>query len=841
MQQVTHLIDFFIPTHYQLALDIDRQQRHFAGQVRITGETTQADTPIKLHVKDLTITSATIDGQPASVEHNEDEISLHLPTLSADTHTITLAYEAAITDSLHGLYPCYYQHDGAKKELLMTQFESHHAREVFPCVDEPAAKATFDITVTTEPGITVLSNMPVQSQQEADGRLITTFTQTPRMSTYLVALVMGELQHITGQTKDGVEVSVWATPAQAPASLDFALEHAIRSIEFFNEYFDTPYPLPKSDHVAVPDFSSGAMENWGLITYRESALLADPTTTTIADKQYIATVISHELSHQWFGNLVTMKWWDNLWLNESFANMMEYLAVDAIHPEWHVWTDFCNHEGALAFGRDAIDGVQPVQTAVHHPDEISTLFDGAIVYAKGGRLLYMLMHWLGEAAFRTGLQAYFDTHAYGNAEGDDLWHALSQASGRDVAALMNHWIRTPGYPVVTASHSGSQLMLEQQRFFIGPHAADDTTWQIPLHSSSPAIPALLTTQRTVVECSLDEPLLLNHGNVSHFITQYDDILLERLLGQVRRGELSVVDRSLLLTQQLLLARSDRVSSASLLTLLDAYRNETDEHVWSVMSSVVAHLKLFVEPHSAAEQALRQFVGQLAQQSYDRLGWSARPGEPENDTRLRSTIIAHMLYSEQPAVIAEAQRRYAAGGLLALDSELRSLIASSVVRHSQQPQPLIDELLAHYRATASSDLRQDIASAVTSTRDAASIRKLLALMMDTETVRTQDTVFWFVYLLRNRDARDATWQWLQDNWQWIEEHFGSDKSFDYFPRYAGNILASRQQLSEYQRFFTPLRKEPALTRVIDMGITDITARVELIERDSPAVVAALTKV
>ena len=260
-----------------------------------------------------------------------------------------------------------------------------------------------------------------------------------------------------------------------------------------------------------------------------------------------------------------------------------------------------------------------------------------------------------------------------------------------------------------------------------------------------------------------------------------------------------------------------------------------------MSSVIAHLKLFVEPHSAAEQALRQFVGQLAQQSYDRLGWSACPGEPENDTKLRSTIIAHMLYSEQPAVIAEAQQRYAAGGLSALDSELRSLIASSVVRHSQQPQPLIDELLAHYRATASSDLRQDIASAVTSTRDAASIHKLLTLMMDTETVRTQDTVFWFVYLLRNRDARDATWQWLQDNWPWIEQHFGSDKSFDYFPRYAGNILASRQQLSEYQRFFAPLRNEPALTRVIDMGITDITARVELIERDGPAVVAALTKV
>src|SRR5690606_2848949 len=252
---------------------------------------------------------------------------------------------------------------------------------------------------------------------------------------------------------------------QPAASLDFALDIATRTIDFFENYFDTPYPLPKSDHVALPDFSSGAMENWGLVTYREIALLDDPTTTSVSSKHYIATVIAHQLSHQWFGNLLTMKWWNNLWLNESFAALMEYIAVDALHPEWNVWLDFATMESIMALRRDSLDGVQAVQVDVNHPDEISTLFDGAIVYAKGARLLRMLQHYIGHEAFQAGLKAYFATYKYGNTEGDDLWNALAGASGKDIAGFMNTWISQSGYPVVQVSQNGNDVALTQQQFF----------------------------------------------------------------------------------------------------------------------------------------------------------------------------------------------------------------------------------------------------------------------------------------------------------------------------------------------------------------------------------------
>ncbi len=841
MQQIPRLIHSFSPDHYQLSLDIDRTQRHFSGRVVIIGQVQDQHQHIHLHTKDLTIEHVYVDNKPARYTNGaNDELSIALPTeVTTNYHTITIEYYGKITNSLHGLYPCHYQHDGEKKELLMTQFESHHAREMFPCIDEPEAKATFDVTVTTETGVTILGNMPVKSQRTDSNKQTVTFERTPRMSTYLLALVIGELQHKTAFTNNGTKVSVWATPAQSPASLDFALDHAVKSIEFFNDYFDTPYPLPKSDHVAVPDFSSGAMENWGLVTYRESALLADPNTATIGDRQYIATVISHELSHQWFGNLVTMRWWNNLWLNESFANMMEYLAVDAIHPEWNMWDQFCNNEGALAFGRDAIDGVQPVQTDVYHPDEISTLFDGAIVYAKGGRLLYMMLRWIGTAAFRRGLKDYFTKYAYTNAEGNDLWQALGQASGLDVAGLMNEWINTPGYPVVYIERHKSDVTLHQRRFFVGPHHDDAMVWRIPLHAADPNLPDILEkTEQTIKDIPSQANLQLNCNNVSHFITHYDTSTLRSLSNKIANGTLSVADRSLLLSQQLLLARGGMVSSASLVDLLGSYINETNEQVWNNVARTLAYLRLFVETDSRAERALRNLAGNIARANFIRLGWDSIAGESENDTKLRSTVIAQMIYSEDESAINEAKQRFATQNFAEIDSELRSIIASAAIRYSDDPQKDIDTLLELYRSTASPDLRQDITAAVTSTRRPDSIKHIISLLTDTEIIRSQDTLFWFVDLLRNRFARDTTWRWLQDSWQWIIQQYGSDKSFDYFPRYAGNILATRTQLDEYRDFFTPLRDDPALTRVIDMGITDITARVELIERDQAAVTTKL---
>jgi len=835
MTTVSRLIDFFVPEHYDLTLDIDGPQRGFAGTVTITGQSTGDDQAIKLHAKDLTITSATIDGQQATHELGDnDELSLTVDGLVAGQHDVRVSFTGTITDHMHGLYPCYYEHDGVKKELFATQFESHHAREAFPCIDEPAAKATFDLHLTTETGVTVLGNMPVKTQAEDGGRLATTFDTTPRMSTYLLAFVIGELHSKSGKTKSGVEVNIWATPAQPAASLDFALDIATRSIDFYDDYFDTPYPLPKSDHVALPDFSSGAMENWGLITYRETCLLADPANTSIASRHYIATVIAHELAHQWFGNLVTMAWWNDLWLNESFANLMEYVAVDALEPDWNIWLDYVTNEPVVALRRDAIDGVQPVQVEVNHPDEISTLFDGAIVYAKGGRLLRMIQQYVGHDAFRAGLKAYFAAHAYGNTIGNDLWDALETASGKRVKDIMNTWISQPGYPVVSLERTGDELTLSQQQFFVGPHVASSRLWPIPLGGNSNALPELLSEQSVTVDET--SPVQLNQGDGAHYITHYDSKSRDALIAKIADGTLDPIARVQLLDEATLLARGGVLSSDQLIPLIKAYQHETLESVWSMIGGGLAELRKFVEQDKDAETKLRQLSAWMAHDEYERLGWDEKPGEPEEDTKLRSGMIALTLYGEVPEALAKAKDIYETTPLEQINPELRALVISSVVRYGDGQ--LVDTLLDTYAKTQSGDLRADICVGITSTRVPEKISLLLDSMKNADIIKPQDVFRWFVYLVRGRDSRVLAWQWVRDNWDWVEATFAGDKSYDDFPRYSASGLVTRQQLDEYKAFFGPLQSVPALRRTITMGISEIEGRVALIERDGKAVRAAL---
>jgi aminopeptidase N len=837
MHTVSRLIDHFRPTHYNLSLNLQRTERVFSGIVTIEGLSTEGAKTVSVHSKDLSIESINLDGKTATWWNGvNDELHIDRPETAEATHIITIAFSGTITDAMHGLYPCYYEHDGIKKELLATQFESHHAREVFPCVDEPEAKATFDVTLTTENNITVLGNMPVRNQSSEDERLVTSFERTPRMSTYLLAWVTGELHRKTAQTKDGVEVNVWATPAQPASSLDFALDIATRSIEFYNDYFGVPYPLPKSDHIALPDFSSGAMENWGLITYREVALLADPNTTSISSKHYIATVIAHELAHQWFGNLVTMRWWNNLWLNESFATLMEYVAVDALQPEWNIWLDFSTYEGIVALKRDAIEGVQAVQVDVNHPDEISTLFDGAIVYAKGARLLRMLQYYIGHDSFQSGLRTYFTRHAYQNTEADDLWEALGSASGKDITRFMNTWISTSGYPVLSVTQEGDTVRLSQQQFFVGPHQPSDKLWPIPLGSTCSEMPSILDQQSLEVHREHTTTLRFNTADAAHFITNYSPELLGRLVEEVRAGTLDTVNRVQLLHEQTLLARSDSGNSALLIPLLDAYRKETKEAVWDIVSLTIAELKKFVEG-TDEEPQLRKLAGDIARPMYERLGWSPKENEPEEDSKLRATIIGTMLYSEDPSVISEAVRQYESTDLTQLNPELRSLIIGAVVRHCHSPE-LIDDLLNAHKSSSSAELQLDIVSGLTSSKDPATLSRLLGLIKDESVVRHQDVVRWYTGILRNRDGRALAWNWLRDNWDWIEETFKGDKSYDDYPRYTASGLVSRQQLDEYVTFFNKLKEIPSLTRVISMGISELEGRVQLIERDREAVRIAL---
>lgn len=839
MQTVSRLIDQFIPAHYQLSLTPNRLDRTFTGTVSINGTSPFDSGRITLHSKDLHIESATLDGKQADISvGTNDEITITHPDIHAGRHIIVIRFSGMINDGMHGLYPSYYEHDGIKKELLATQFESHHAREVFPCIDEPEAKATFEVILTTEQDVTVLGNMPIKQQKIENNALVTQFETTPRMSTYLLAWVIGELHRKTAVTKGGVEVNVWATPAQSPESLDFALDFAVKSIDFFDDYFGEPYPLPKSDHVAVPDFSAGAMENWGLITYREVALLVDPKTTGISGKQYVASVVAHELSHQWFGNLVTMKWWNNLWLNESFARFMESFAPDALYPEWNTWLDFASSETIAALRRDSLEGIQPVQTDVHHPDEINTLFDSAIVYSKGARLLRMLEEYIGADAFQAGLKAYFTAYKYKNTEGDDLWR-MFDTSDTDIAGFMNAWITQPGYPVVHVTQTGDEITLSQEQFFVGPHEPAQTIWPIPLGTSDPDAPILLSTDTLAFTRSSDTPFRLNVGDSAHFITHYDSELLADLIHSVHTGELAPLDRLQLLNEQSLLARGGIISSSDLVPLLMAYKHESTEAVWNIISLTLRELRKFVESDAESEAHLRKLAGLLAREQYERLGWTAKPQEPETDTKLRATVISLMIYSEDKDVIQSANDIYISSSLESLDPELRPLILSVAVRYGNNPNT-IDMLLDRYATTPLAELREDIASALASTRSTDVINRLLAQLTNPSTVRSQDVTGWVIRLLRNTDARSLAWQWVQHNWSWITQTFGSDKSYDAFPQYTASFLATRTQLEEYRQFFSPMLSNPSLARVITIGLGEIEGRVALIEQDTKAVRAALAK-
>jgi aminopeptidase N len=675
----------------------------------------------------------------------------------------------------------------------------------------------------------VLGNMPVKSQRSEPEGLVTSFETTPRMSTYLVAWVVGTMQSKSTKTNRGVEVNVWATPAQPADSLDFAATMAARVIDFYEDYFGVNYPLPKSDHVALPDFAAGAMENWGLITYREMALLADPKTTSIASRQYIATVIAHELAHQWFGNLVTMKWWNDLWLNESFANMMEYLAIDRLEPSWNMWLEFSSREVVMALRRDSIDGVQSVQIDVNHPDEIQSIFDGAIVYAKGGRLLRMLQQYIGDDAFRAGLKAYFTQFAYNNTAGNDLWQAMDKASSKDITSLMNTWISQPGFPVVHAITKDKNVELTQEQFFIGPHSPSNRLWPIPLDGSTDTLEFM--AEKTIAT-KFDQNFLLNCHDSTHFLSHYDELSLQAILARVQNGSLDELNRLQLLNQSTLLARGGVMPSVQLIDLVRVFENETSEPVWALLSMTLAELRKFVDEDPEAEKALRSLTGKIAQKQYERLGWDQKDDESEDDTKLRSTIISMMLYGENAGAIDHAKTLFHDKSLDSLDPELRALILSSVVRDGDQR--AIDDLLMAYPKTSSPDIQLDICLGLTSVRQPDQIERLLDVLKDSKIIRPQDVGHWFVYLLRNRDGRTQSWAWLQENWQWIHETFKGDQSYADYARYTGNTLSKSDQLEAYKQFFTPMRDDPAMARIIDMGLIDIEGRVGLIDKDGAAV-------
>jgi aminopeptidase N len=849
MKKVSRLYQGFAPEHYTLFIDPDRETRIITGTATVTGQKKgRPSRRLTLHQHGLKITSATVvkhdkkGDVPVNIsrinhQRTLDEVRLHADTmLYPGKYTITVSYSGTIDDSIHGVYPCNYEIDGKRKALIATDLESHHAREVFPCIDEPEAKATFELTLASPLHETALSNTPHAKQIERDGKLVTTFQTTPRMSTYLVNFVYGDMHSRETKTKDGVQVRVWATKAHSPASLDFGLDAAKRTIEFFNEYYGVPYPLPKCDLIALPDFSAAAMENWGAITFREPFLLAEPSTSSQSSREFIVLVIAHELSHQWFGDLVTMKWWDDLWLNESFANVMEYLAPDVLYPEWHVWNMAVANEGLAAFRRDSIPSVQAVKQEVHHPDEINSLFDPSIVYAKGGRLMNMLMQYLGQDDFRKGLKLYFEKHAYSNTTGDDLWAALSEASSKDVAAFMNPWLTRSGFPVLHVEQHEKSLSITQSHFLVDPSKADkDRVWPVPLLPSSPEVPALLNRQHKQVNLETSEFVRLNQGAVGHYLVHYSNPEHGAwIAGLMDSKKLTEAERLILLSDSTLLARAGTLSFAATLELLMHYAHETSEPVWDMMALTIADARRFIDISPELEDSIKALIRRLIEAQYKRLGWTEHEDDSSQDTKLRATILGLGVFSEHPAITRRALELYESYKTdpATVPSELRSIVFGAAVRTPVAG--AFDYLLELEEKTSNVDLKQELIGALTTTHSIEEGKRLLERLKDPVKVRQHDVDTWLVLLQRNRYTQELAWDWLRANWQWVEDTFSNDKSFDYFPRYSASSFNSRKLLEEYKEFYEPLMKWTQLKRNIQMGIEELESRVAWLERDVAAV-------
>lgn len=842
-KKVRRLFEGFQPQNYHITLDPDRDSMRLSGTVVVTGKKTgRPSQRLTFHQKGLKVTSATIikhdkktteEISVTRINHQNTltEVRLHTDQqLYAGNYTITMEFSGEITRPMEGVYPCFFEHNGQQKQLIATQFESHHAREAFPCIDEPEAKATFDLVLKSPVGETAIANTPILSQETVEDKLVTAFETTPVMSTYLLAFVYGELGYKEAVTKHGVKVRTYATPDNVEFT-GFALDAAVQSLDFFTDYFGIPYPLAKCDLIALPDFASGAMENWGCITFREHGLFLDPANSSLPTKQYIVMVVAHELAHQWFGNLVTMRWWNDLWLNESFATWMSYLASDALYPDWDVWTQFVADEQQVAFKFDSLENTHPIQTTISHPDEIRTIFD-AISYEKGASVLQMLVNYIGQEAFQKGLQQYLKAHLYKNTVADDLWGALENASSKPVTNFMQDWIGIAGYPIVKATISNEAVELTQEQFLLNPQgkAQTDIVWPIPLRDGETDHDLFNKAQAELALTTSITTYRLNHERSGFYRVVYDDAHLQKLAALVVRQKLSPLDRMGLLSDTFEGAKAGYTSTTQALTLLESYKDEDNSVVWDIMAANLGSIRAVMNDESLRE-AMKPYSRELIAKQLARLGWDAKDTDSHFDKLLRPLILGIAAISDEPDVVKEALNRFETMTKPEdIAPDLRGVIYTTAARLGDEK--TFEKLLTMHNSTASSEERVTIAAALTNFKQPELIQRALALIT-TDTVRLQDVMYWIAYSFSNRFAQRATWEWLTENWEWIKQNLGGDLAFYRMPIYAARPFSDSAFLKEYTDFFESVMV-PALDRSVKQGIEMIQWQAAWRDRDLHAV-------
>jgi puromycin-sensitive aminopeptidase len=750
-----------IPSHYDIALEPDLESASFAGVVGIDVDVVESTSSVVLNAIELDLRSVSVSQngfeQSASVSLDEasERVTLSLDTpLSVGGARLKISFTGILNDDLRGFYRSVYTVDGVEKVMATTQFEATDARRAFPCWDEPDLKATYGVTLVVDDGLMAVSNAAEISRRTLEsGKVEVGFADTMKMSTYLVAFIVGDLVATDPVDVDGTPLRIIAPPGNEHLTA-FALDMGAHALRFFSEYYDIPYPGDKLDQVAIPDFAFGAMENLGCITYRETALLLDPATATQAEMTRVADVIAHEIAHMWFGDLVTMKWWNGIWLNEAFATFAEMKCVNAYRPEWERWLAFSSMR-SISQETDALAATRPIEIEVASPEDANAMFD-VLTYQKGSSVLRMLEQYLGEDEFQAGVTGYLKKHAYGNTDTPDLWTALEEASGEPVGEIMDTWIFQGGYPRLNVERDGDNYRLSQEHFrLIGD---GDLTWKVPvLYTSADGDGKVVVGEEPViVEAAADA--IFDSGGEGFFRVNYDEELLAGVIA--RFTELDPIERYSIVSDTYAAVLKGDIGSRNYFELVARLKNENEVDVWSVALSGIAELDRVIS--SDDRPKMQEYVRSVVSGKVDELGWNPTAGESDRTRQMRGLLLRALgNMGDDQATIDEARNVYASGG--EVDAEVAEAALMIVASHDDGSR--FDELIAKSNAATNPQQKIKYLRAATQIGSPETAKRLFEMCLD-GTVRTQDSFWVLALLLGHRENGPMIWELVMEHWDQV---------------------------------------------------------------------------
>ncbi len=731
------LTDQVRPLRYEMTITPNAEALTLAGEVTIDLNVVSQQQEIVVNALDLEIDRVALDGRPAaSTRYQENDQTLHMNfagPIPAGRHALTISYRGRIYRQAQGLFAQDYDLEGGGEgRMLVSQFQAADARRFVPSFDEPSFRSVFDITVVAPQDRGVISNMPeVSSESLAGGLKRVRFAPTPAMPTYLMFLGIGDFERIS-QTVDGVEVSIVTKRGDVETGR-FALQAAAETLHWFNDYFGTPYPLPKLDIIAAPGGGGfAAMENWGAILFFEQYLLVDPDTTSEALRQFIYTTVAHEIAHMWFGNLVTMEWWDDIWLNEGFASWIENKVTDDLHPEWAIWDQAQGQrQGAMLL--DARPSSHPVIVPIADVEQANQAFD-QITYQKGYAVIRMMEEYVGEDGFRAGVRAYMRQHAYGNTVSAQLWDAVEAASGRQARAVADDFTRQQGVPLITveagACVRGPQhLTLRQGEFTSLPITRAPLTWRVPvrvapIRGASRTETVTDESRTSAIAVTGCGPFIVNPGQTGYYRVQYPRAAFDSLVRQFTR--LPASDQLGTLYDTRALGRAGVIPASDFLALARATPRSADPNVWAfIAGELTATDKLYAndDPRRAR---FRAFARGLLNPVFRQVGWARGPGESDNTSILRAALIGALSALEDPGVQAEALRRNQSGDI---DGPVRATVLG-VAGAAATPE-VFDDILARARGATETLEKQTLYTALSGVRNPALAQRVLDLAFDAD--------------------------------------------------------------------------------------------------------------